>query len=80
MPIPKLSNVFWVRGRFVVPVGVVMTKDLPESSDNLLYCPAGNNQVLIAAKMITSIKMVMGLGNALFFDNAVADWTVIKVI
>jgi hypothetical protein len=39
--------------------------------ESLEYCPAGNNQVLMAARMMTSIKMEMGLGKDLLFGM---DW------
>ena len=68
MPMPKLSNVPCVNGSRVSPDGAVTTNDLSSLTDSLLYCPAGNNQVLTAAIMMTSIKMLMGLGKELLLD------------
>ena len=65
---PWLSKVCWVSGNAAVLLGAVTTNDFPSLTDNLLYWPAGNNQVLMAARMITSIRMEIGLGKDRFWD------------
>jgi hypothetical protein len=65
---PRLSSVFCDRGTLVVPEGPVTTNVFSSLTESLAYWPAGNNQVLIAARIMTSIKMEIGLGKNLLLD------------
>src|SRR5665213_276590 len=67
MLMSRLSRVCWVKGNETAPAVDVTTKAWLLSTDNLLYCPEGKNQVLIAASTITSIIKVSALGKLLGF-------------
>ena len=66
MCMPRLSNVCCVSGRATSLLSVTILKFL-SATDSLLYCPAGKSQVLIAASIITIIKIGMGPGSDFLF-------------
>ena len=63
----RLSNVFCVKGKVTEPVFELTTNALLLSLVNLLYCPAGKSQVLMAAIMMTHIINVVAVGSVSFF-------------
>ena len=65
MPTPRLSRVCCEKGRVVSLLAVVNWKAFPPILPNLLYSPAGKSQVLMAARMITTIRMEIGAGKEL---------------